>query len=293
MKTIKRKYNTYDFSELNESAKERVRQWYLDDDMRSSDWENEIEQDLMIMFPNSDLHIQFSLNSCQGDGVNIYGELIPEDLVKVKDFYGDLDVLKNIEPFELPEELRGKFHFELKKNARYSYCVARCMEEVFDDDANVSDEEIKICRKHAVTVIEALCQFYEKQGYDYMYTASDEEIQATCDANEWRFLENGEFFIEKPEDEEECPDVSFGLYVVEYVPTSTKFLVKAWNEKDAIALAIPANKQVGEMEEEDLEDEKDYKAVPADFTAIRELFSECSRDCSYWGGDDKVVIFDI
>lgn len=31
MKTIKRKYVTYDFSELNESAKERVRQWYLDD----------------------------------------------------------------------------------------------------------------------------------------------------------------------------------------------------------------------------------------------------------------------
>lgn len=30
MKTIKRKYNTYDFSELNESAKERARQWYLD-----------------------------------------------------------------------------------------------------------------------------------------------------------------------------------------------------------------------------------------------------------------------
>lgn len=99
MKTIKRKYNTYDFSELNESAKERARQWYLDDDMRSSDWENEIEQDLMTMFPNSDLHIQFSLNSCQGDGVNIYGELAPEELAKVKDFYGDLAVLKD-EPFE-------------------------------------------------------------------------------------------------------------------------------------------------------------------------------------------------
>ena len=292
MKTIKRKYNTYDFSELNESAKERARQWYLDDDMRSSDWENEIEQDLMTMFPNSDLHIQFSLNSCQGDGVNIYGELAPEELAKVKDFYGDLAVLKD-EPFELPEEIRGKFHFELKKNTRYAYCVARCMEVVLDGDVDVSDEELETYRKCAVSVIEALCQFYEKQGYDYMYTASDEEIQATCDANEWRFLENGEFCIEKPEDEEECPDVPFGLYVIEYVPTSTKFLVKAWNEKDAIALAIPANKQEGEMEEEDLEDEKDYKAVPADFTAIRELFSECSIDCSYWGVDDKVVIFDI
>ena len=86
MKTIKRKYNTYDFSELNESAKERVRQWYLDDDMRSSDWENEIEQDLMIMFPNSDLHIQFSLNSCQGDGVNIYGNLFRRILLKLKIF---------------------------------------------------------------------------------------------------------------------------------------------------------------------------------------------------------------
>lgn len=161
MKTIKRKYNTYDFSELNESAKERARQWYLDDDMRSSDWENEIEQDLMTMFPNSDLHIQFSLNSCQGDGVNIYGELAPEELAKVKDFYGDLAVLKD-EPFELPEELRGKFHFELKKNTRYAYCVARCMEVVLDGDVDVSDEELETYRKCAVSVIEALCQFYEK-----------------------------------------------------------------------------------------------------------------------------------
>ena len=292
MKTIKRKFNIYDFPELNEAAKERVRQWYLDDDMRSADWEDETEQDLMIVFPNSDLHIQFSLNSCQGDGVNIYGSLAPEDLVRVKDFYGDLGVFKESEPFELPKELRGKFHFELKKNARYSYCVARCMEVVLDGDVDVSDEELEGYRQNAVSVIEALCQLYEKQGYDYLYTASDEEIQAACDANKWRFLENGEFFIEKAMDEEEHPDVPFGLYIVEYVPTSTKFLVKAWNGKDAIALAIPANKEVGEMDEEDLEDEKDYEAAPADFTALRELFSDCSKDSSYWGGDDKVVIFD-
>lgn len=259
--------------------------------MRSADWKDETEQDLMLMFPKSDLHIQFSLNSCQGDGVNIYGEFVPEELAKVKDFYGDLAVLKD-EPFELPEELRGKFHFSLKENARYTYCVARCMEVVLDGDVDISDEELEEYRQNAVSVIEALCQLYEKQGYDYLYTASDEEIQNACDANEWRFLENGEFFIEKTSDEEEHPDVPFGLYVVEYIPTSTKFLVKAWNEKEAVALAIPANKEVGEMEETDLEDENDYEAVQADFTMLQELFSECSRDGSYWGGDDRVVTFD-
>lgn len=293
MKIIKRKYNTYDFSELNEAAKERVRQWYLDDDMRPADWKEAVEQDLMVVFSNSDLHIQFSLNSCQGDGVNIYGELAPEDLVKVKDFYGDLDVLKDIYLFEFPENLCGKFHFILKENARYTYCVARCMEVVLDDVIDGFEDEIEACHKYAISVIEALCQFYEKQGYNYLYTASDDEIQNTCDANEWRFLENGEFFVEKPSDEEENPDVPFGLYVVEYAPTSTKFLVKAQNEENAIALAIPANKQVGEMEEENIEDSNAYKATPADFTALRELFAECSRDSSYWGSDDEVVIFDI
>lgn len=293
MKIIKRKYNTYDFSELNEAAKEHVRQWYLDDDMRPVDWKEAVEQNLMVVFSNSDLHIQFSLNSCQGDGVNIYGELAPEDLVKLKDFYGDLDVFKDIYLFEFPENLCGKFHFILKENARYTYCVARCMEVVFDDVVDGFEDEIEACHKYAVSVIEALCQFYEKQGYNYLYTASDEEIQNTCDKNEWRFLENGEFFIEKSSDEKENPDVPFGLYVVEYVPTSTKFLVKAQNEENAITLAIPANKQVGEMEEEDIEDDDAYEATPADFTTLRELFAECSRNSSYWGGDDEVVIFDI
>ena len=47
------------------------------------------------------------------------------------------------------------------------------------------------------------------------------------------------------------------------------------------------------MEEENIEDSNAYEAAPADFTALRELFAECSRDSSYWGSDDEVVIFDI
>lgn len=107
MKTIKRKYNTYDFSELNESAKERARQWYLDDDMRSSDWENEIEQDLMTMFPNSDLHIQFSLNSCQETASIFTENLFRRILLKLKIFMETWMYLKILNRLSFRKSFEG------------------------------------------------------------------------------------------------------------------------------------------------------------------------------------------
>lgn len=37
---------------------------------------------------------------------------------------------------------------------------------------------------------------YEKYGYDYFYNADDEVVNEVCEANGWRFLEDGTFFAE-------------------------------------------------------------------------------------------------
>ena len=34
----------------------------------------------------------------------------------------------------------------------------------------------------------------EKDGYEYFYNISDEEMEETCEANEWTFLEDGTMF---------------------------------------------------------------------------------------------------
>ena len=75
MEIVTKEYNVYDFSELSEDAKEKAKQWYLDDDFRPSEFTEIYEQDLQNIFPDSELKLQYSLRYCQGDGLNIYGNL--------------------------------------------------------------------------------------------------------------------------------------------------------------------------------------------------------------------------
>ena len=80
MRTVTKTYNVYKYNELSEDAKEKVKQWYLDDDFSPQEFENSCMDALNRLFPNSDLKVQFSLSACQGDGFNIYGKLDLSDV---------------------------------------------------------------------------------------------------------------------------------------------------------------------------------------------------------------------
>lgn len=69
----------YTFPELTGEAKEKAKEWYLNDETLSWELTNNYESDLSCIFPNSDLKVQWSLSYCQGDGVNIYGSVNMED----------------------------------------------------------------------------------------------------------------------------------------------------------------------------------------------------------------------
>ena len=213
MEVVTREYKVYNFSELSEDAKEKAKQWYLDDDFRPQEFENIYTEDLHYLFNNSDLKMQFSLSYCQGDGLNIYGKLDLMDVfaaIRDTDHSGEQfkqykDLLSEHEQktIEAYMEACGR-EIELPYNRHYCYCI--------DDRVDFADEWIEIleyCRYKNIQIdtirkmeklvgmmFENLSATYEKYGYDYFYNADDEVVNETCEANGWRFLEDGTFFAE-------------------------------------------------------------------------------------------------
>lgn len=213
MEIITREYKVYNFSELSEDAKEKVKQWYLDDDFRPCEFENIYTEDLMYLFNNSDLKLQFSLSYCQGDGLNIYGKLDLTDVFSaIRDAEHSSDLFaqyKNLfsehemKTIEAYMEVCGR-EIELPYNRHYCYCVADRVD--FADDwiesleycryKNIQIDTIRKMEKLVIRMFENLSATYEKYGYDYFYNADDEVVNETCEANGWRFLKDGTFFAE-------------------------------------------------------------------------------------------------
>ena len=213
MEVVTREYKVYNFSELSKDAKEKAKQWYLDDDFRPQEFENIYTEDLHYLFNNSDLKMQFSLSYCQGDGLNIYGKLDLMDVfAAIRDTdhsgeqfkqYKDLFSEHEQKTIEAYMEACGR-EIELPYNRHYCYCV--------DDRVDFADEWIEIleyCRYKNIQIdtirkmeklvgmmFENLSATYEKYGYDYFYNADDEVVNEVCEANGWRFLEDGTFFAE-------------------------------------------------------------------------------------------------
>ena len=213
MEIITREYKVYNFSELSEEAKDKVKQWYLDDDFRPYDFENIYTEDLRYLFNNSDLKLQFSLSYCQGDGLNIYGKLDLMDVftaIRDTEHSGDLfeqykDLFSEHEQktIEAYMEVCGR-EVELPYNRHYCYCIDDRVD--FADDwiesleycryKNIQIDTIRKMEKLVGRMFENLSATYEKYGYDYFYNADDEVVNETCEANGWRFLEDGTFFAE-------------------------------------------------------------------------------------------------
>lgn len=213
MEVVTREYKVYNFSELSEEAKDKVKQWYLDDDFRPYDFENIYTEDLKYLFNNSDLKLQFSLSYCQGDGLNIYGKLDLVDVfTAIRDTKHSGDLFKQYKDLFSEHEQRtieaymevcGR-EVELPYNRHYCYCIDDKVD--FADDwiesleycryKNIQIDTIRKMEKLVGRMFENLSATYEKYGYDYFYNADDEVVNEACEANGWRFLEDGTFFAE-------------------------------------------------------------------------------------------------
>ena len=193
-KTIK----IYSYSELSEKAKEKVQQMFLEWKFEDSNiFTEDCEQNLKSLFPNSNLKVEYSLNYCQGDGFNIYGDLNIEDILKCLDFKDDeKEKIKNI--------CVDSDYIVLHCNtSRYSYSVkfSEDAEDIINnlnsDYDNLSENNRKLLKhfiEKSLNYMEKLDKYFEKAGYNFFYETNEEEVKESCENNGYEFTEDGNLY---------------------------------------------------------------------------------------------------
>jgi len=198
MRTVAKTYTVYKFDELSMDAKETVRNDYVSGLSALSDIFTEgCVENLVELFPHSDLDVQYSLSSCQGDGLNIYGAIrLDEILSKIRNEFteNELNFLDKI--------IQNNNTFNLKQNERYCYCL--CNQTDFSDELydflEVEDdpEELRILAKFSEKsgdFLTSVCKEMEKNGYEFFYPEiTDADLSEWAEDNNYEFLENGQIF---------------------------------------------------------------------------------------------------
>lgn len=207
MQTVQVSYDVYTFNELGEQAKEKVRQWYLDG-QQPEPFTCMVNDDLQALFPNSALKVEYSLGYCQGDGLNIYGDVHSCDILNLINGNDAGDLFKDYRNIFTEKEIRTLKFYEgtaglltMPRNPlRYSYCYAPwarlcdTWREDLVDLRNVNWDLIDRFEKVVKDVFVRLCRQWEEEGYQYFYEIDDETLKEVCESNGYHFLIDGSYF---------------------------------------------------------------------------------------------------
>lgn len=207
MQTVNISYNIYGFQELSDEAKESVRQWYLDG-REPCIFTEMVNDDLRMLFPNSNLKVEYSLGYCQGDGLNIYGDVHSCDILNLINRNNAGDLFKDYRNIFTAKEIRTLKFYEgtaglltMPRNPTiYSYCYAEwaspcdTWRENLVDLRNANWDLIDRFEEVVKNVFTLLCDQHEEAGYDYFYEIDDETLEDVCEANNYHFLADGSYF---------------------------------------------------------------------------------------------------
>lgn len=192
---------TYSYDELSPAAQEKVKNWYLDS-IDLYDFVEYWEFEQQYLYGIHGLNIQFSLGYCQGDGVNVYGELCFDDLK---------ELLKSVklDNFTEKEWKRIEFYFYQccysisipKNNTHYSYDYSRNIDFANDWIGQLEYYGIRDIDENLIYKLEEVVKKafnivnteMEEIGYDFFYEIPDDFVDY-CNANGWEFLEDGTLY---------------------------------------------------------------------------------------------------
>lgn len=209
MKEVTMGFNVYRFEELNEEAKEAVKQWYLDG-QDSSNFNDILKYELDLFFPNSELNANYSLNYCQGDGVNVHGIISLKDVLEFSTLHQLNEFYPKMKEVFTEKEIKTlNFYFkqisdstiELPQSRGYAcsavmaYVEPSLIESLeYDKIRDINKKLIKKFEKFFIESLMILTKEFEERGYDFFYEISDEDLQELCESNDYWFYENGEFY---------------------------------------------------------------------------------------------------
>lgn len=188
----------YNYNELPEKVQRNLKEkivysWeYMDD----FNWK--IQDIICNDFPNSDIKTQFSLNYCQGDGVNLDGTL---------DYRDAIEFIKKMQRDKFEEDFIKivKFcdiDFKLPENPNYAYCYINRADiaeslineyEAITDDEPPEDWQLTVQRFEAVLIdcLEDFCKKIEDYGYKYFDADYIEDDYAASFYDDTTFTSSG------------------------------------------------------------------------------------------------------
>lgn len=196
----------YDYNELTGQAKTRAYDTIYDFmlDFVNDCFYEDTKDDLCDRFCNSDLDLQYDFSSCQGSGLNIYGNFDLRDYLphyqaseKIKRtiaFY--IDVLRKYNCFDA-------LNIKLSENHRYTYSCKFIDIQDAEDIAEEMAEELKnnyiknIKIDILVDFIKSAYQYIEKQediifaNGEKVFDICDDDVQEYCAENDIAFGASG------------------------------------------------------------------------------------------------------
>ena len=201
MRTVTNIFNVYNYNELSEEAKEKVKEWYLDDEMRPTFFYEDKKEFLAENYKRSNLEVIFSLSNCQGDGLNIEGKINLYDFAEK--WKADEKSRRTIEHY-IDESF---YEYTFESNIQYCYSCKFIDRKYIDDTITefidnlkyngirgIKTDIVKAFFNDMIDHFEELDEEWEKDGYKYFYDAEESEIAECCEANNYEFLEDGTFY---------------------------------------------------------------------------------------------------
>ena len=198
----------YSYEELRNEAKEKAKADYLDN-LEPALFTDMVETDLKMVFPNSGLKVQYSLNYCQGDGLSVYGSLDFEDIFNILKG-NDPVLIEGIDPFSEKEIKTLRFYanekggFKINENPRYLFFCE--WDYNFADDwvdtfkytglSFIKIDLIYRLEKAVKTIMRRYCKKWEEVGYDFFYEVEDDAMKEMSESNGWEYLADGTLYVE-------------------------------------------------------------------------------------------------
>lgn len=201
-------YELYKYEELNEKGKEKAKRKYLDE-QDEYEFTDMVEADITLVFPNSELKVQYSLSYCQGDGLSVYGKLAFEDIFNILNGNNYPTLVKGLEPFTEKEIETLKNYIdtdeflEIENNNRYPFFREYAYD--FVDDwidilesyglSGIKTDLIHRFEDIIKTIMRRYCKEWEDAGYKFFYEIDDESMKEVSEVNGWEYLADGTLYV--------------------------------------------------------------------------------------------------
>ena len=186
----------YTYNELSEKAKEKARQDYGSFGQDEADRLTEDFEYVLGDFGYTGAKLNWSLSSCQGDGVSFTGEWEGAELLTLCQRVYNGAIPKNIKrvlPF-----IGVRFERINNSNYYHEHTVRVEIEFKFDEGRDLSGRFIDAYIELRKTLNEdrlERCWELEKAGYQHIeWVEGEENFAEMCVANEWEFYEDGEMY---------------------------------------------------------------------------------------------------